>query len=590
MDFYVTAPGRSFDRAHPEHYLVEDLDWTLRRYKMVDSFRPRQLDLTVERRVPIAKMSEVLAVEDGKPIFRGYVERLARADKTKKTFTVLGIEGLLARRYAPRFNHSFTGEKLSDLFKDAYDAGSIDPGLIFSANSLMPIATAFTKHDAAKSIIKLAGWGSKSRIGDSPTIYYAGANGLAAFTERSALADLDTYDNSYYQNTVDLYLRAAAVAGRRYYTQGGVWVPNAFDTKIRMGDQDSPTTALQGALQTAYNEIAGLLFNLAQAHGYYMRFRDSWDYTYLDLSTSEGEGETDGLYDLSEADLLTYEATATSKPAVQALMGIGDGNQYYTKCDPDQAGLWLWDKYEVEYGYRDTDGILIPYTDAEFAARANDTIKTVSTARPLILQPGDFLKLSMENEPSEILSAYLIEQSKKGSLRLQLGARSPDFVDMWRARASPEEGYIDYYMMECYSEITGSCEFQISDLTHASCTGGTMTFAVPSGCKTSVDRPRITLDISIDLDGYLKTTYGRWEVIAQVGGSSGDFSWLGSWMLGDPCPTMDVTDKVTEGVDNVLTFYADLFGDVGGAHSDCTGHPTANVSATMRFWKRLFEP
>lgn len=588
MDFYVTAPGRSFDRAHPEHYLVEDSDWTLRRYKMVDSFRPRQLDLTVERRVPIAKMSEVLAVEDGKPIFRGYVERLARADKTKKTFTVPGIEGLLARRYAPRFNHSFTGEKLSDLFKDAYDAGSIDPGLIFSANSLMPIATAFTKHDAAKSIIKLAGWGSKSRIGDSPTIYYAGANGLAAFTERSALADLATYDNSYYQDTTDLYLRAAANAGRRYYTQGGVWVPNAFDTKIRMGTQDSPTTVLQGALQTEYNEIGGLLFNLAQIHGYHMRFRDAWDCTYLDLTTAEGDGATDGLYELSEADLLTYEAVATSKPAVQALMGMGDGNQYYTKCDPNQVGLWIYDKYEVENGFRDSNGILIPYTDAEYAARANDSIINVTTARPLVLRPGDFIKLSMEGEPSEVLSAHLIESSKKGSLRLQLGARSHDFIDMWRARASPESGYKDYYMMECYSEITGSATFKVSDLTHNNCTPGTMTFAVPAGCLTTVPYPRVTLEISIDLDGYVKTVYGRWEVIAQIGGSSGDYTWLGSWMLGDPCPRMDVTDKITEGANNVLTFFADLFGDTSGAK--CSEHPTAKVSATMRFWKRLFKP
>ena len=194
MDFYLCPPGGSL-------YKIDVDDARLRRYKIIDSFRPRELDLTVPRRVPVPQFSEILVVEDGTVQFRGYVEKLSKITADRKKYSCRGMEALLQHRYLPRWNYSWTVPEfpaqaltIADLFADHAFQKAIPggyytpPGVLFCANSLWPICTDSVVYDHTYIIIKLPGAGSASRIGNAQ-LYSNGPNGMDPLVARGSLAD-----------------------------------------------------------------------------------------------------------------------------------------------------------------------------------------------------------------------------------------------------------------------------------------------------------------------------------------------------------------------------------------------------------------
>ena len=374
-----------------------------------------------------------------------------------------------------------------------------------------------------------------------------------------------------------------------WYVTGNLWATNAFDTKVRLGTVDNSTQALSGGLWTDLTEAASLIYNIADTYGYNIYFHDDWNYTYLDLLTSEGRGETDGLYTLDEADLDSLEISTANKPRVHSLITTGVGWQ---SCSPIESyskkGVWLFDKYQVENGFLDDNGILIPYANWQYNKRQNDASYRVTTPRKLLMNPGDFIKLKLDKEQEQILSSHMIETGLDKRTTLELGARRPDFKDAWIAKSEPGVGYTSYYMLESYPSTTQSCIFKPSDRTHNACAPGVMTFAVPPGCLDANLKPRVTLDLSLDWKDKITWIWGRWDVDFQVNGYEDSWTIFPQWRLGETFEKIDITDLVTAGVNNTVNVYATLIGDFSEAHSDCTGHADLSCSATMNFWKRLY--
>ena len=163
------------------------------------------------------------------------------------------------------------------------------------------------------------------------------------------------------------------------------------------------------------------------------------------------------------------------------------------------------------------------------------------------------------------------------------------FRDAFEALQSFDEGYYDRYMVEYFGEITQSGTFKFRDNDHFTCAPCVLGFAVPPDAKHADLNSRITLDVNFSMDNYVRRALGRWCAIVMTT-SRIPAGRLTNFMLGDALTRIDVTDFVTENATTNFNFYLYLTGNFTGAHSDCTGHPDIQVSATMRFWKRAFIP
>jgi hypothetical protein len=587
VEVRVTNPGQTA-------FVIEADSWKLKKFK--DPRRPREFDMNMSRSVPVKQFALLEVLEGSDVIFRGIAEKY-KISKTQKTIQSKGVEWLLFHRYTPMFNYCYTDVTMLELFRDCWDSMYGIPGLLRVANSYCPTATPYSMYDAAKNIVKLIGAGSGSRIG---------AADISMLTEeleqplirRAALADLQTYDQSVYQDATDLYVRydgssgGGAFANWFWYLNGGLMAENAFDTMIRLGQHDGESTILTGGLMVDYNQIGDLLCNLAESHGYYIRWRDGATYTYLDVRSEPGDGAASGLYELTEDDIDLLEKSVPQQAKIHSLTGMGDACQQYHTAGGDLTykGLWVADIYDFENGFRDANGTLIPYTNDEFARRQADYKYRIKTPRRLLMLPGDYIKINVDYEPVEILPSDTIEiSSSDQSTTIELGGRDPDFVDAFEALQSFDEGYYDRYMIEYFGEITQSGTFKFRDNNHFTCAPCVLGFAVPPDAKHADLNARITLDVNFGMDNYVRRALGRWCAIVMTA-SRIPAGRLTNFMLGDALTRIDVTDFVTENATTNFNFYLYLTGNFTGSHSDCTGHPDIQVSATMRFWKRAFTP
>lgn len=585
VKIYVIPPDIAFDRSELDRYSIRALNWNLKRYRQDDSLKPRELELTVDRRTPLREFYEVLVVDEV-PVFRGYVERELSVTKENRKYLCKGHEAKLYHRFMPKMAFTVSTATLNEVLRDNFVPSLYypsNPGILFCANNYWPPGTEYTIYDSAKNIALLRFKDTNIDIGDANLfVRDAEGNTLKLLTKYDALSDLQSYDLSYYVNTnKDLYIR---VVDSKWYVLGGLWAEKVFDTKVRMGEQDIWwNRLLNGALYCDGDEIASLLFALAKSHNYFVSIRDDYEYTYLDFKLTSGRGVGTGLVTLHESDLLSFEKTTTSKPPAQAIIGRGEGNQIYSAVDMHiKSGL-----YDVEQftdTYRRLAGKLIALTKASLAARQQASTWAVKSKPKKVtsLVPGDFVKLLIDGEAEEIPQIAQMDNTPD-KVTLQLGERVPGFVDAWKARSISEQTFKDYKLWEAWPEVTQSVTFKPRDLVHNTCAVGSLVFTVPAGVTSDV-RSLVTLDLSCSLSDAFAAERNAWYIAISIGGSSGLFGVFEEIPLEDSLH-IDITDIVTAGANNTVQIVAKYLGNFTNYHSDCSGHPDITCSGTMKFWR-----
>lgn len=611
MDFKITNPGQAQFKVHVN-------SWTLKRYQDITT-NARELDVTVSKNPgenPPIQQFAMIEMWDGNEVsFRGYVERY-KYTKFDKTFYCRGVENLLYHRFCHKFNYAMTlfGDSTSAFFtlgnviKDHYTGGypiistTTDncPGLLYVANSLMPWGTYCTVYDATKQIIKYGGWGSATRMGTNPVMYYIDDRGVYPLVQRGQLSDLQTYDNSFFINTTDLYIRntsntGAGNAGAHdyWYFSGRILAENIFDTKVRIGNVDDYITQLVGFLKTDHTKsVAQVLYSTLQSFGLYIDIRDSANgYTYIDASaTNEGRGATNGLYQIGEDECITFEKSIPNKPWVHGLRGYGPAEQVITYVtNPAWKGFWYEDTYSVPNGYHDGKGILWSYTTAEFNNRGADHQYLIETRRKIIARPGDYIQVVPDYEVPEILPINTIQTDDKGVCRLELNHKTPLFTNAWQNAGVLGSTYSNYSVHKFKTApVTGSCTFNLRTLNYTTCALGTVSLACPD--LSTFYNPLVTLDISLNPT---TTTFLidplRYIVLIGVGSPAAfnENSIIYNYAFGDSISNIDITSLVTSNAANVISIQLFYLGGIPGS-TGCTGGNTGiTANVTMSFWNRL---
>lgn len=281
MDFYCTNPGG-------QRFKFQPSDFSITFPRLVDKLEPREMDMEISRIASrtVRQFAEIVAVDMGIPIFRGYVESYKIDSKKTKRLTIKGMEYLLNQRFCPGYFWPAGSTTFASMFSDTL-TDLEQPGLIAVANSTFPPDAAYEFYNAAENIIKMPGWGTTSRA-MTASLYGMDYRYIRKLDETDALIDLVPLDNSFYRDGTDLYVKIKNHYHRGWYDVGGLLGENIVDTTVRLGTISQPTKVITGSLETDFDQIGDLIVDLALGHSFYVHVRDSMNNTYLDINESEG--------------------------------------------------------------------------------------------------------------------------------------------------------------------------------------------------------------------------------------------------------------------------------------------------------------
>jgi hypothetical protein len=605
--FQVTNPGQ-------QPFTIDAEKWTLKRYQDITT-NARELQITLRPDVPIQQFAEILAIDGSDVAFRGYVERYKKTAQ-ENVFYCRGVENLLYHRYLHKFNYSIvvdsdggqTSFTLGGLLKDHYSAGfpitraTADncPGILHVANSLMPWNMPFTVYDATYKIIKYAGWGTKSRMGVSPTLYYMADNGVYPLTQRGALADLQTYDASFYIDANDLYIRNTTNLGAGnfgaqdfWYYSGRILANNVFDTKMRIGTIDYSNYQLVGFLKTGFKDTAAsTIFSTLKSFGLFAYIYDELDATYLyAFWNAEGlHSTTIPVYtiDETERETITWEKSVPNKPHVHSLRGYGVAEQVYSHVvAPTYKGLWYEDILQITNGFRDANGTIIPTTDAEYTNRLYDYQYLIKTARKIIARPGDYVKVLPKYDPSEILPINVITNNSDGTTQLEINQKTPLLTNAWQFAGVLAGTYSNYVLHDIHDPVSGSATFNFRTAAFPACAGGSIALVVPN--ISNDYHSRVTLDVSLSPSvNQIPKTWEPMRFMVGIGIVQGKFNEnmiIYNYAWGDTISDIDITDQVTNNATNTVWIQVYYMGGVVGS-TQCSTNSQVTANVTMRFKNR----
>jgi len=257
-------------------YIIEEDDF---KFSMsLDTASLRTLNLTVSSKTPIPRFSEVRLSEGKSAIMNAFVLSYSSRDSKTMSLTCKGKEALLKARYSIAYNYGFPDATITknDLLSSDQPISAGYPGILFLANSTFPVGYYhWDYYSQANAIVRLSGAGLNSRIGSA--LCYMITWLVRPLVEVANIADL-TGNWNMYRNDADLYVRAVGDAprGNNWMTHGGLTCLNAFDTGVRMGDNEDGDDFFVGSYflkpdQNMYDVFTGLL----NTEGNYIRWRDS---------------------------------------------------------------------------------------------------------------------------------------------------------------------------------------------------------------------------------------------------------------------------------------------------------------------------
>jgi hypothetical protein len=606
-EFKVINPGKT------EPFYIDAEKWTLKRYQDI-STNARELQFTCKPEVPIKQFAEVLAIDGAEYAFRGYLERFKRTQK-ESVFYVRGVENLLYHRPPHEWNYAgvmnadytYTMFKLKEAIKDHYAGtypisyGNTDncPGLLHVANSLIPWGMPFTVYDANFKIIKYENWGTKSRMGAAPVLYYIDDAGVYPLTQRGALIDLQTFDKSFFIDANDLYIRnttnlAAGNCGAQdyWYWRGCLLADNVFDTRLRIGETEYENIELGGFLDIKPTDtMADQLFGIIKSFGLHAYLEDKADATYIHSWTTEGQWiPPEGFMhtiDESDKETIVFEKSIPSKPRLHSLRGYGKARQIYSWANSSWKGLWYADIYEVPDGFRDSDGILQWQTNIEFNNRLNDYQYLIKTSRKIFARPGDLVRVIPLFDEIEDLPINAITNSSEGITTLELNYKTPKFADAWKVSGQLSSPYSNYFMGEHdFDPVSDTCDFSMRTPAFPDCAFGTVVLHCPD--LSSFLRSRVTLDVSMHPatgSSHQKIDPLRFFVMLQCNGQFNEDSIIYNYAYDDSISDIDITNIVTQNADNTIGIQMYYMGGMPGA-SSCAQNSLFTATITMKFWER----
>jgi hypothetical protein len=604
---YVAPPEVILDENTIERYAIMPQSISLKRPSQDEKIKPRELELTVDRRVPITLFGHVVVTDEGAVAFNGYVERQTSLTKTKRRFLCKGNEAKLSSRFMPKL--PFMGSILTQflyVISDKYLPGGstywpYNPGIMFCANSYWPPGTPYTIYDSSNNIILLKYVDTHVDVGAA--VGFVQKDGRMNMLVRYPnLSDLQTYDYSYYiAPNKDIYIR---VSGSNWYAVGGLFFENMFDTRCRIGEQEIYWNRfLKGVVSTDLDEIATLLFKLFKRHGYYLRLRDDYNYTYFDLSITNGRNTGVTIY---EKDLLDFDRSSPSQPTIQAAIVRGGGRQFSSIMDGRvNSGLFALQTYDGTYN-RDL-GMLKDLSSEYLNQRNSADTVTLKHSNDVYksLCPGDLVYLALDEEPVESFKIAQITNSDDKTTT-QLGIRRPGLAEIWQDKLSANvfDDRALYEILPAYSE---SVTFKPRDSGHQTCTHGNLTINFPSGVIGPMGKRFLALlDLSLSLDqAAIAAGEAGWTIIVKINGESGDWGKMNEVSLDDGLSEVDITDLLVEGA-NTIEIYATYLSEFSTAHGGCNegemfpgidwiedepqwnGHPDLTANVSIKFYRMNF--
>lgn len=428
-------------------YVAEADYWKLTRQR--DFTRPSQLDLTFSRSVPIRERVKVELDEAGKIWFRGYVFSSDIKNKESNTVKCYGVEDLLFRRKAPRYalTRSFAnlGSSFSSTWKPVYklledDNPSLDGfgprlGLLYLVNSALPDAVIHHYDDAHWTFL-VPGFGTAFSTEEDITFFGR------TLTKQTSLANCQATADSYYRDVADLYIHPDP-DDFPDAMKGIIGIKNCQNTTIRLGNYSSDlnsTSIHMPNYRTDGETYGDLIKSIADWHGLDLAIRYLTDGTSpLDIVEDPGRGIENGLYEITEDDILDIRTKSPKEIVPQVLYGRGyggmDARQKYTRVDTVARGFWLHAVYENDDAFADEDSFLATLVDAEWDRLQSLTkIYELDLKKAYAVNPYDYIKLRPDYLPAQIPPVEKLEYDSKGSFRLSLGQRDKDIIDAFNAR------------------------------------------------------------------------------------------------------------------------------------------------------------
>lgn len=586
MEILITNAGK-------EPIEIEADSWSLKEYQ--DAHRAADFTIQCSRNVPVARYAHVVATENRRVLFRGYVQKPKIKNLQTRELGCKGEEDLLLRRYTGRFAYQASTRYLGHAFQSAAPNQVADSygvvgnvGILTLANSMIPyngnvITTGTPAYDwyaiGTNWIYKLVGLGTDSRIGTAD-IYAEGT----LLPRMDSYADLEATEISCYSDEDDLYVRLDDDAlNTGFGPKMTMLADGAYSTGVEMGTIDLADSLLTGNLQTNFDRVLDILIDLAEFYGLNPRFRRERSCTYLDCLDEPVETE----FTLSEENISEVSQSYNEKQKVHALFGMGYGSRdvqhIYTSSDHTWKGIWIEDSLDFDEGFLDSIGNLKPYIDAEYGIRQADEMFTVSPSpdwghRP---KPNDMIRLRLVGETERLLQVASARTDSKGSYEIEIGGRGKDLVDAFNAKDSLNRIYLNEYMVEFGKAITTSgTALQMGDTTHGVCGGASGSVTIPADAYEADWSHRVTLDISITADEKPVSC----AVFVQINGSENFLCQPRHYLLNDQISGLDITRYINYGSASTIEIWVQKNGEWTGAA--CINHPTMDISTTVRMWKR----
>lgn len=263
-----------------------NVEWSYKEQKITDRFQPREGEIVVPSSIPAQQFAEVIMIDGGRVVFRGYIENYSIDNNRKKTLTIAGVERLLMYSTMPD-NFYPEGTAFTELF--SHTATVAKPaGLLTIANGMLAPGWEFAFKDDDDNEVLLGGMGTNSRFG-TKELYYIGYKYLMSLAPVHDVGELAYIDATYYRNSANLWVRIDHLPSRGWYDRGGLIVDGAFDTTVRLGEVPDDAE-LMGDLRTQAGDdnVADLITNICRAHDYHVHFRDTVKYLYFDIDEDEG--------------------------------------------------------------------------------------------------------------------------------------------------------------------------------------------------------------------------------------------------------------------------------------------------------------
>lgn len=588
MEILITNAGK-------EPIEIEADSWDLQEF--ADASRAANFSIKCSRKTPVQRWAHVVATEGNDVLFRGYVASPKIKNINTRELVCKGEEHLLLRRFTGRFSYQASARVLDHVFQSDAPSQTADVygvtgnvGMLFMANSLIKRhgnSLITGQGDPALDwyavgvdwIYMLTGLGLDSRIG-SADIY---AEGLL-LPRQNTYADLQATAVSCYSDDNDLYVRLDDADynigfGPRYC----MFAENAYDTYIRKGNIDLPSTVLTGNLQLNFTRILDILIDFAEFYGLNPRFRRGKTCTYFDALDTPVESE----FILPEENIAKISQQYNEDSKVHALIGLGTGSQdvqhVYTPADHAWKGIWIEDTLDVEDGFLDTLGILKPLVNAEYAFRQEDEKFSITPSpdwghKP---RPYSMVRLKLDGEAERLLQVMSTKLDDAGNCEMEIGGRDSDILDSFNGRDSLDRVYLEDYMTEYGEAVSMSGEdFILGDTTHGSCTGASGTVTIPAAVYEADWSHRVTLDISTDTNAAPVSCI----MIVQVNGTSNFLCQPRHVLLGEAVTGLDITRFCNYGTASTIAVWIKKNGEWTGA--SCAAHPKFDLNVTVRCWKR----